>query len=141
MRSALLLPMVGFVLHAGDGWSEAQALLRRELQPGYVGCLVYLERLDATSLRVRVLGSGMRVGLLEGEFTGFASHAFRVRVPRGSADLRAVTAVPEGCSTLRIKLHGEAFSPEVVMHVPKVGEHEGVLLQAELRPQVGSKSN
>jgi hypothetical protein len=141
MRSAMLMPLACLVLRAGDPWVDAQAGFRRELQPGYAGCLVYLERPDATSLRIRVLGSGTRLGGLEGEFPGASTHAFRVRVPRGSADLRVVTVAPEGPTLLRLKLQGEAFSPEVVLRVPRPGETESVLLQSELGPPIGSKSN
>lgn len=134
MLMSVLTPMVYLVMPWGDGWSEAQAAFHRELQPGYAGCLVYLERLDASSLRVRVLGAGTRMGLVEGDFPGYGTHAFRVRVPRGSSDLRAVTAVPEGGGLLRLKLQGEVFSPEVTLRVPRPGEVEGVVLQAELGP-------
>ncbi len=123
------LPPACLHLQAGLPWTEALESLRDHLPQGAVGCLVYLERLDASSLRVRLVAQGTRFQALEGEPMGFERYAFRSRAPQGTTDLRLVTYVPEGCATLRIRLLGQDFAPEVVLPLPKVGEASGTVLQ------------
>lgn len=134
MRTLLALPLACLVLQAGDPWIEALACLKREVPADHLGCLVYLERLDATSLRVRVLAQGTRFAQVEGEPLGQPEFRFNASARGGSGDLRLVTEVPEGARLLRLRLHGEAFSPEVLLHLPKAGEAAGVLLQTDHAP-------
>ncbi|HJW31846.1 MAG TPA: hypothetical protein VJ505_00635 [Holophagaceae bacterium] len=131
MPTALLVPLVCLSIHASDPWTEAQASFRKEVQPGYMACLVFAERLDATTLRLRVVAKDMRIGFLEGEPLGYPAHSFKVRAPHGSSDLRLVTVVPEGATSLRLRLQGDDVSPEVLVPLPKPGGVEPVILQFE----------
>ncbi len=131
MHTALLVPLACLSIQAADPWMEAQAAFRKELQPGYMGCLVFAERLDATTLRLRVVAKDMRIGFLEGEPLGYSTHSFKVRAHHGSSDLRLVTVVPEGATALRLKLQGDDVSPEVLVQLPKPGGVEPVILQFE----------
>lgn len=130
MLRALLLPSACVMLQAAEPWNEAQAAFRKELQPGATGCLVYLERLDSASVRIRVLAQGTRLALLEGEPLGQPAYAFKVHTPGGSESLWLVTEVPEGAQALRVRLRGDLFNPEVVLTLPKPGNVEGSILQA-----------
>jgi hypothetical protein len=132
MRTAMLMPLACLVVHAGDPWAEAQAEFRKGMHPGFIGCLIYVERLDAQNLRLRVQAQETRFGFLEGEPVGYPTHAFKVRAPRGASDLRLITVVPEGATAIRLRLQGDEVSPEVLVRLPKPGESEGVVLQFEV---------
>ena len=140
MRTALFLPLVCLSLQASEPWADAQATFRKELQPGALGCLVYVERLDAGSLRLRVLSQGMRFGLVEGEVLGHPSYGFKARALRGTSEIRLVTEVPEGATVIRLRIQGDDFSPEVLVRLPKAGETAGVILQSEVGPPSGPAS-
>lgn len=136
MRTAWLMPLVCLSIHASDPWREAQAAFNQQLQPGFMGCLVYVERLEGTSLRLRVQTKGLRLGFLEGDPVGQPGYTFTASAPRGTSDLRLVTVVPEGATTLRLKLHADEARTELLVHLPKPGESEGVVVQMEA-PQGG----
>lgn len=131
MRCAMLWPLACLVLRAGDAWGEAQAMLKAKVEPGHVGCLVYVERLGGSTLRLYLVASGTRFMRVEGEPMGRPDLGFKLQAPKGSGDLRLVTEVPEGASQLRLRAVGEDFSPELVLHLPKAGEAEGTVLQVE----------
>lgn len=144
MLRSLLLPSACLVLQAAHPWDDAQAAFHRELQPGATGCLVYLERLEAGAIRVRVLAQGTRFGLVEGEPLGHPALAFKVQTPGGAESLWFVTQVPEGAQILRLRLRGGLFNPEVVVALPKPGQSEGTILQAVLgkaEPKAFSKKD
>ena len=134
MRKVMLLPLACLMLQGGEPWADAQAMFRKELRPGHVGCLVYLERLGGSTLRLYLVAAGTRFTRVEGEPLGRSDLAFRLQVPRGSSDLRLVTEVPEGASLLRLKVVGEDISPDLMLHLPKPGEGEGTLVQVEAPP-------
>ncbi|HJV23090.1 MAG TPA: hypothetical protein VJ570_10345 [Holophagaceae bacterium] len=143
MRTAMLLPLACLSIQAADPWATAQAAFRKEIQPGYVGCLIHLERLDATTLRVRISGQDLRFGMIEGEPLGNSAYGFRARALRGSADFQVVTLVPESASALRLKLQGEEIATEIVLNLPRPGATGDAVLQFEGTPggAAGSKSH
>ena len=133
MRTAMLVPLACLSLHAGDPWADAQAAFRKEVQPGFTGCLIHVQRLNATSLRLRVQSKDLRLGFLEGEPmgqpAGQAGYGFKVSAPRWTSDLSLITVVPEGSTAFRLRIDGDEVRSEVVVHLPKPGESEKVVLQ------------
>ena len=118
----LLLPAALMLLQS-DPWSGVLAQLHKELKssPG-MGCVVMVERKDATTLRLRVKTVGVGFKFIEAE--SFPSHTgiIKADTPQMMDSFDGTALIPADATELAVRLAGEQFSPQLRIAIPKAGD-------------------
>jgi hypothetical protein len=122
MIHALLLAPALVALQA-DPWSDAVATLEAKLkaQPG-IGAVVLVERVDARTIRLRIKSAGAgfkQVEALSREAGG--AYDIKASTPQMMDTFETTTLMPAEAVSLLVFIHGEMFSPKVVVPIPKAG--------------------
>ncbi len=108
-----------------DPWSEAQARLAERLkaEPG-VGVVVMAERLEAriVRLRVRCVGAGFKSieAVTPEDHPG--TYAITANTPQMMDSFETTSLMPAEAVTLKVRIHGEMFSPSLLIPITKIGQ-------------------
>ncbi len=122
MIHALLLAPALVALQA-DPWTDAVATLEAKLkaQPG-IGAVVLVERMDARTIRLRIKSAGAgfkQVEAMSREAGG--AYDIKASTPQMMDTFETTTLMPAEAASLTVFIHGEMFSPKVVVPIPKAG--------------------
>lgn len=119
----VLLAAPALVALQSDPWAEALATLEAKLkaQPG-IGAVVLVERLEARTVRIRVrsIGAGFKQVEAHPRDVGGA-YDIKASTPQMMDSFETATLIPAEAASLTVFIHGEMFSPKVIVPIPKVG--------------------
>jgi hypothetical protein len=106
-------------------WDKAMAHAKQQLaKANGTACLVLLERVDATTVKIRlqVLGTSIREASFTGIGESISVRALELDSPKGMDHLQGSAMLNEQIHTMDIQLKGEDFRPRIRMRVPKQGD-------------------
>lgn len=119
----VLLAVPSLVVLQADPWADALATLEAKLkaQPG-IGAVVMVERADARTVRIRIksMGAGFKQVEAQSREVGGA-YDIKASTPQMMDSFETTTLMPAEAASLTVFIHGEMFSPKVVVPIPKAG--------------------